>query len=94
MKPYYELDEDTKVIILDLLVTCRKHNLGNVDFHYFYSPKYPYVVDFYLSEYKNYWGLTVKHEKRDNTGILTDYRDIYKITDNEIVYQHSEYDIL
>lgn len=76
MAPNYELDQDTTYIILGLVSTCKRLNLGNVNFSYYRDN-----VDFYLSEYKDHWGLTVRQDRS---------RDIYKIAGGTISYDYSE----
>ncbi len=77
-QPYYELDESTKHIILELLNKAKELDLGNVNFHY-------YATDFYITEYKTYWELVVKQRWKKTT-------DIYKILDGSISYDYSEKD--
>gem|GEM_PF-4273641 len=81
-KPFFELDEKTKSIILELLSTCKRIDLGNFNFVYYNS------CSFNLVEFKSYWQLTVCTENRSNRSY---YRDIYKITD-KIIYDYSETD--
>lgn len=77
MKPYYALEEDTAKTVLELIEKCQALNLGNVSFSYYHNE-----IDFYISEYKQYWELVVK-QKRKNT-------DIYRIVGKTIKYQYSE----
>jgi len=85
MKPYYELDENTRHIILELLKKAQELDLGNVNFHYYSTPKSHEEVDFYITEYKNYWELVVKQRWAKTA-------DIYRILDGVITYQYSEKD--
>ena len=79
MTPYYPLDGATKHIITELIATCTKLNLGNVSFSYFREQ-----VDFYLSENKKGWDLTVS--------VARSKRDVYSVRRGEIVYLYSEKD--
>jgi hypothetical protein len=87
-KPYYELNPETKNIVLELIQKCKVLKLGNINFQYFFSSKTPYEVFFYVSEYNTYWELIVKQEpiyKAEET-------DVYKIVDGVINYDYSEKD--
>lgn len=88
MKPYYTLNEEDNKIILGLVNKCIELDLGNVNFEYCALNSQGKDIQFYLNEYRSYWELTVK------TKIKYDCfeTDIYKITDNEIEYDHSEND--
>ncbi len=77
MEPYYALDKDTEKTVLELIKKCQDLNLGNVSFSYYHDK-----IDFYISQYKEYWELVVK-QNRKNT-------DIYRIVGNIIKYQYSE----
>lgn len=79
MTPYYTLDESTHRIIKELIATCTKLNLGNVSFTY-YSDE----VDFYLTETRTGWDLTVS--------IARSKRDVYSVMDGRISYRYSEED--
>lgn len=80
MQPYYNLDDSTRHIIIELIKKCLELDLGNVSFSYYQDG-----ADFYLSENKNGWELVVK-KKWDKTA------DIYRIIDGAINYQYSEKD--
>jgi len=82
MNPYYELDESTSHIIIELLSKCMDLDLGNVNFQYFPTHGKD-EVDFYLTEYKAYWEIVVKERGAKTT-------DIYRIIDGVIIYQYSE----
>jgi hypothetical protein len=79
LTPCYELDIDTRRIILALLSKAAELDLGNVSFSYYRDS-----VDFYLVEYKTSWQLVVSQERTR--------RDVYSIVDGEIVYRYSEKD--
>lgn len=83
--PYYTLDPETQKIVVGLLEKCIELKLGNVNFHYYYSPENTDEIDFFLSEYKEYWELVVRCKRKKTA-------DIYRISTNEIVYQYSEKD--
>ena len=83
-QPYYELDESTRNIIIELLNKAKELDLGNVNFHYYGTPGSE-ETDFYISEYKSYWELVVKQSWKKTT-------DIYKILDGSITYDYSEKD--
>ena len=84
-KPYYEIDVETKHIILELLKKCIALNLGNLSFHYFPTRTGTEETDFYLTEYKQYWELVVKQRWAKTT-------DIYRLNEDEIIYKFSEKD--
>lgn len=82
-KPYYEMSEDTKNVVLELIKKCQELNIGNINFQYFYTKENPYEVFFYITEYNEYWQLTIKRECET---------DVYNITDGIMEYQFSEKD--
>lgn len=84
--PYYELNLETKNIVLELIIKCQVLNLGNINFQYFFTSKTPYEVFFYISKYNTYWELVVKCDQG------TEETDIYKIVDGVINYDYSEKD--
>jgi len=84
-KPYYELDQETKTIILELLGKCTELDLGNVNFHYYATGTNKDETEFYLTEYKDFWELTVRQRWAKTA-------DIYRIVDGTIVYRFSEKD--
>lgn len=85
MKPYYELDKSTQHIIRELHKKCIELDLGNVNFHYFATGANSDEVEFYLTEYKDFWELTVR-QRRAKTA------DIYRLTGDAIEYKYSEKD--
>lgn len=87
-KPYYELNSETKNIVLDLIKKCEKLKLGNINFQYFFSSETPYEVFFYISEYNTYWELIVKREPT----FKVEETDVYRIVDGVINYDYSEKD--
>lgn len=92
-KAFYELDQQTKTIITELLSTCKKVDLGNVGFNYFPKPNSK-EVQFHLAEYKDYWELVVSTQRQDRIKIYWNCRDIYRISDDmQIVYKYSESDL-
>jgi len=84
-KPYYELDQETRNIILELQKKCIELDLGNVSFHYYPTRTRMEETEFYLTEYKEYWELVVKQRWAKTA-------DIYRIKDGDIIYQYSEKD--
>jgi hypothetical protein len=84
-KPYYELDQETRHIILELQKKCIELNLGNVSFHYYPTRTQMEETEFYLTEYKEYWELVVKQRWAKTA-------DIYRIKDRNITYCYSEKD--
>ena len=87
-KPYYQLDQETKVIIKELVTTCKKVNLGNINFDYYPSPN-TQSANFHVAEYKEYWELVVSSDNNKRR-----CRDIYRISeDMQLVYEYSETDI-
>jgi hypothetical protein len=76
MKPHCELDEKTTHRILELVNTCKKLELGNVDFKY-----YKELLDFYMLEDGDHWQLVVV--------LPFGKRDVYKIVEGVITYDYS-----
>jgi hypothetical protein len=93
-KAYYELTEQDIIIIKELIKKCKEVNLGNISFSYYSTSRYKTDINFYLTEYKGYWELVVKHEQK-RSGIYFMVTDIYKINNNEaeLQYDHSEEDM-
>jgi len=83
MTPYYPLDSTTHHIIAELIATCTKLNLGNVSFSYYRDE-----VDFYLTENKKGWELTVSQGKHRQVAT----RDVYRVVGGKIEYRYSESD--
>lgn len=84
-KPYYEIGQETKIIIMELQKKCIELDLGNISFHYFPTRARSEEVEFYLTEYKHYWELVVKQRWAKTT-------DIYRIEEDDLKYQFSETD--
>lgn len=81
-KPFYEMQQQDEICVLELLRTAKKINLGNVHFEN-YATSRSKNINFYLVEYVGFWQLVVKYDD-----IAT---DVYKIADDEIIkYQYSE----
>lgn len=96
MKPFYTMDQHTKNTVLELTNKCKELNLGNISFTYFAS-KDSTDINFYITEYKSYWELIVKQQQGRPLGsskIYFDVTDIYKIKDNDLIYEHSEEDLI
>ncbi|MFW5648289.1 MAG: hypothetical protein ACOCG5_04320 [Candidatus Alkaliphilus sp. MAG34] len=83
--PYYNMNADTQKIVLGLIEKCKELKLGNVSFHYYYTPENKDEIEFFLCEYKEYWELVVRCRRKK-------VADIYWISANEIAYQYSEQD--
>lgn len=75
---FYEIDDQTKNIVLELVEKAKELNLGNVNFRYYIDE-----VEFHLKELNSYWQLIVSRNKT---------RDTYKIANGTIVYEYSETD--
>lgn len=84
-QPYYEIGQETKTIIFELLKKCKELDLGNINFHYYPTKASMEETEFYLTEYKNYWELTVKQRWAKTI-------DIYRLGEGTITYQYSEKD--
>lgn len=84
-KPYYQIDQETQNIILELQKKCKELDLGNINFQYYPARRRPEETTFYLTEYKEHWELVVK-EKWAKTA------DIYRIEEGVLKYQYSEKD--
>jgi hypothetical protein len=84
-KPFYELDQETKTIVLELQKKCIELDLGNVSFHYYPTRERAEETEFYLTEYKEHWELVVKQRWAKTA-------DIYRVKDRTIAYHYSEKD--
>ena len=81
--PYYEIDQETQNIIMELKNKCMELNLGNISFNYLGRRAGDDFIEFFLTEYKNHWDLVVKQRWAKTT-------DIYWIKGNDLDYQYSE----
>lgn len=84
-KPYYEIDQETQNIIMELQKKCIELDLGNINFQYYPTRPRMEEIEFYLIEYKEHWELIVKQGQAKTT-------DIYKIEEDSLKYQESEKD--
>jgi len=82
-KTYYEIDQETQNIILELQKKCIELDLGNISFQYYPTKARMEETEFYLTEYKDYWELVVKQRWAKTT-------DIYRIEESSLNYQYSE----
>lgn len=94
MEKHYQINKETENIILQLKNKCQELDLGNINFSYYAESFGKNDINFYLTEYKNYWELVIKQEIKDNTDLYWSVADIYKINDNELEYQYSEKDLI
>ena len=95
MKPYYELGNDKKAVVVELIRVCQKYNLSCAGFQIYNTPLGDCSVDFFISRNKMNWRLIVKHQKK-NRGVYFDCSDIYHITEDsgmKILYEYSVSDI-
>ena len=74
-----QLDDKTKNTILELIAKAKELDLGNVSFWLF--TKKEGETKIYLTEYTGFWEVVIRNEKM---------KDIYKISENEMVYQFTE----
>lgn len=80
----YKITENIRNIILQLIQTCKRCNLGNVGFYYFPTLSNPQGVRFYIAEFNSFWELVISHDKQ---------RDIYNINNDMVLkFQYSECD--
>lgn len=94
-KIFYEIDKETENIIMQLKSKCIELDLGNISFSYYADgDNIKNDINFYLTEYKDYWELVVKQEVRDSTRAYWSVADIYKIYDEELEHQYSEKDLI
>lgn len=84
-KPYYEIDQETQNIVLELKKKCTNLDIGNVSFQYYPTKKRMEGTWFYLTEYQEYWELVVKQRWAKTA-------DIYRIGEDDLKYQYSEKD--
>lgn len=97
MEKYYNIDQETENIIMQLKNKCQELNLGNINFSYFADGKsIKNDINFYLTEYKGYWELVVKQEVKDiqTPAMYWSVADIYRIYDNELDHEYSEKDLI
>lgn len=94
-KIFYEIDKETENIIMQLINKCIELNLGNISFSYYANgDNIKNDINFYLTEYKDYFELVVKQNVRDSAKLYWSIADIYKIYDEELKYQYSEKDLI
>lgn len=94
-KIFYEIDKETENIIMQLKNKCIELNLGNISFSYYANgDNIKNDINFYLTEYKDYWELIVKQDVRDSARLYWNIADIYKIYYEELEYQYSEKDLI
>lgn len=84
-KPFYEVDQETQNIIMELQKKCKELDLGNVNFQYYPTRSRTEETEFYLTEYKEHWELVVKQRWAKTA-------DIYRIKEGTMNYQYSEKD--
>lgn len=95
MEIHYNIDQETKNIIMQLKKKCIELELGNISFSYFAGGNnLKNDINFYLTEYKDYWELVVKQEIKDNTNLYWSVADIYKIYGEELEHEYSEKDLI
>ncbi len=81
-KPFYDIDQETQSIIMELKKKCMELNLANISFNYLGRKAGEDFVEFSLSVYQNQWDLVVKQRWAKTT-------DLYWITGNDLDYQYS-----
>lgn len=84
-KPCYEIDQETRKIILELKRKCIELYLGNINFRYYNVTKFGEEIKFHLTECKYYWELVVMQRWAKTA-------DIYRIEEGSLNYQYSEKD--
>lgn len=81
-QPFYLIGEQSARIVLELVETSKKLYLGNVGFQL----SQPIRADFLAKDSRDGWELTV------STGYGNSKRDVYKITEDGLVFIYSESD--
>ena len=84
-KPFYELDQETQNILLELQKKCIELDLGNASFHYYPTRTRTEETVFYLTECKECWELIVRQRWAKTA-------DIYRVKGGSIIYHYSEKD--
>jgi hypothetical protein len=83
-EPYYELTEEAKKMVIELIKKCEELGLGNISFQFYCSEEVPQDIFFDISKLKDFWKLVVSTENK---------RDIYQIINKcDIKYDYSEKD--
>jgi len=82
MEPIYRIGDQSKTVVLALVQTCRVLSQGNVSFQL----AQPVRAVFSAKASEHEWELTV------STGYGNSKRDVYLITEDELIYRYSETD--
>lgn len=88
-EPYYHLDDKTRMYITELLKTCIKIKLWNVNFEYGPTIEEFYSVYFYIRKLNGVWELIVTQERVDSMPDITFFTDIYHFDGLDIIYDSS-----
>lgn len=83
----YSLPKEQKEQILELKKTMDKVNLDDLSFEYTENPYGD--IEISIRHFKEHWEVSVVNEKNDYR-----YLDLYKIIDNDVIYQYTETDKL
>lgn len=87
----YSIPKETMVQILELKKTMDKINLDDLSFSYIQNPYGD--IEIHILHFKEHWEVRVVNERKVG-GIYSRYLDLYKLVDDEIIYQDTETDIL
>lgn len=71
MRYVYEIDEQTALIIVELLKKASELGLDNVNFSYD-------EVDFSLSQFKTFWQLSIKQAKAEGVAVYRVFDGVIK----------------
>lgn len=83
----YSLPKEQKEQILELKKTMDKVNLDDLSFEYTENPYGD--IEISIRHFKEHWEVSVVNEKNDYR-----YLDLYRIIDNDVIYQYTETDKL
>lgn len=87
----YSIPQEQLNQILELKRTMDKISLDELNFSYNQNPYGD--VEIHILHFKEHWEVRVVNERKVG-GIYSRYLDLYKIVDEEFIYQDTEKDIL
>lgn len=90
-RPFYELTDEDKKYIVELIAKCVELGLGNINFQYFTTKENLKEYKFYMNEMNGFWRVVVKSQSEKDVFTFSKL-DEYKIIDGNIEYVYSESD--
>lgn len=87
----YSIPKETVGQILELKKTMDKINLDELNFSYIQNPYGD--IEIHILKFKEHCEVRVVNERKTG-GIYYRFLDLYKLVDDEVIYQDTETDIL